>query len=326
MTDGNRHGWEMFRFEAIGGTSPPRSRKRRRAFLAALAVILPLVVYCCCKAVRREPDLAVIKISHARAPSVRVLLSDLVGQASYVTVSVKGRCVVKAGVPFKRRYDLTSLASTRVERTDGRVRVPSLDIASEAVAFIPRTDGNLTVNGRRYRGSILVRSGTDRIEVINTVNAEGYLAGVVGAEMPPGWPKEALKAQAIAARTYVVYEICRRGKKAAYDVVDSTASQVYRGVKAETDRTIEAVRNTTGQILTYRGKVVKAYYHSTCGGHTASAGSVWGGHNIPPLAGVACDYCRDSKKYKWNPLPAFTETELRKGLASGGVNHPPPGR
>jgi len=308
------------RFATPRGLQSGGPRKWLRASVVALALALPLVVYCCCKAIRREPGLEVITIPSGRAPAVRVLLTDLVDGAGSATIASRGPCVVEAGTPLKRKRNLPRLSATRVESTDGQVSVSGLALKGEVVAFKPKKDGDLIINKRQYRGWVLLRVRRGVLQIINTVNVEGYLAGVIGEEMPSSWPKAALEAQAIAARTYVVYEICRRMGEAAYDVVDSTASQVYGGVNAETSSTINAVKATRGLILTYHGKVLKAYFHSACGGHTTSAARVWGGADIPPLAGVQCDYCRDSKYYRWKPAPGFTQTEVRKALAEGGVS------
>jgi stage II sporulation protein D len=132
--------------------------------------------------------------------------------------------------------------------------------------------------------------------VINNVPLETYLAGVVAAEMPSYWDAEALKAQAIAARTYCLYIKSKFGKNRLWDVKTTQANQVYKGVVAETMRTNNAVNATNGMVLCCEDESggyepFGAYYSSVCGGHTENAQNVFG-ESCVALAGVDCPYCR----------------------------------
>jgi stage II sporulation protein D len=121
----------------------------------------------------------------------------------------------------------------------------------------------------RYRGALTIRKRPDGLlSVIDVVNVEDYLYGVIGPEMGSSAPPEALKAQAVAARTYALRN---RGRFAdeGFDIDDSTRSQQYEGVDAETASTITAVDATRGQVLTFDGKLIDAYYSTDCGGITA---------------------------------------------------------
>ena len=141
--------------------------------------------------------------------------------------------------------------------------------------------GFLKFNGKTYRGAFLI---TQRGGLLNVLDVEQYLCGVLPAEVGASWHMEALRAQAISARTYVLKQSMNRAEK-GYDVVDTDADQVYKGAGVETDRTNQAVRSTAGEILTYGNEIAYTYFHSDSGGHTANIQDVWG-QNLPYLTGV----------------------------------------
>lgn len=145
---------------------------------------------------------------------------------------------------------------------------------------------NFSVKGNMYRGSVkLVPSAyTGGVTVVNAVPMEQYLMGVLPYEVSPSWHKDALKAQAVAARTYALYH--KNGyRKAGYDVTDDTRSQVYKGTAAETASTNQAVLETAGEVVTYGGKTIDAVFHSNGGGYTENSENVWGSQT-PYLRGV----------------------------------------
>ena len=148
--------------------------------------------------------------------------------------------------------------------------------------------------GRRYRGTAQVNESGS---VVTTVPVEEYLYSVVSREMPRSWPAEAVRAQAILARTYVLQ---RSNPNREYDLVPSEADQVYTGMDAEAPQTSAAVDATAGKVLRYGGGFAQIAYSSCCGGHTESSADAWGGKPIPYLAGVACTYCKDSSWYRWS--------------------------
>lgn len=141
--------------------------------------------------------------------------------------------------------------------------------------------GFLKFNGRTYRGSFVI---TQRAGLLNVVNLEQYLYGVLPAEVGANWHMEALRAQAICARTYVLKQSMNRADK-GYDVVDTDADQVYKGAGVETTKTNQAVSSTAGEVLVYGNELAITYFHSDSGGHTANAKDVWGSHQ-PYLVGV----------------------------------------
>ena len=132
----------------------------------------------------------------------------------------------------------------------------------------------VSTKNRWYRGEIIVYNFNKKLTVINRLPIERYLLGVVPSEMPSSWNIEAHKAQAIAARSYAVANTNKRGSR-GYDLLDTPMDQAYGGASAETKQTNKAVVDTKGIVLTYKGKVIPAYYHSSSGGKTVSSGAVW---------------------------------------------------
>jgi len=149
-----------------------------------------------------------------------------------------------------------------------------------------------------YRGKLNVSSDGKLVQVIDTLGLESYLKGVVPAEMPSAWPPEALKAQAVAARSYALANMTT-GR--AFDLYGDTRSQVFGGVKVENSATNAAVDATKGQVVLYKGKVADTLFFSTSGGRTASALESTG-LNVPYLVPVADPYDSASPYHDWGPV------------------------
>lgn len=153
--------------------------------------------------------------------------------------------------------------------------------------------GLLQVHGFAVRGTVDLKATPRGILVVNAIPLEDYLAAVLGGEMPPAFPPEALKAQAIAARTYAIQrKLDAYGH--AYHLGATVLSQVYGGAGREDPRTRAAVEATRGVILTYDLAPIEAYFHASCGGHTES-GKAALGRDLPYLTSVSCPCSRDPK-------------------------------
>ena len=139
----------------------------------------------------------------------------------------------------------------------------------------------------KFRGSLKIINNADSVAVINTVDLESYLKGVIPKEMPLGKGEEhfeALKAFAICARTYSLNKMNRNENN--FDVFVDTRDQVYGGVDVEKEISNKAVDETKGLVLTYDGEIATVFYHSTCGGRTEKVQNVFGLNPIPYLQGV----------------------------------------
>ena len=167
--------------------------------------------------------------------------------------------------------------------------------------------------GRRYRGSIQVDVDGGRLRAINIVGLEQYLYGVVPSEMPFTWAPEALKAQAVAARSYAL----ATKRSGAFDVYKDTRSQVYLGFDHEKPSSNAAVDGTAGKVVMYNGAIAKTFFFSTSGGRTAAAADVWG-TAVPYLVSVPDPYDTISPYHDWGPF-AFTGAKLGRTLHLGGA-------
>jgi len=176
------------------------------------------------------------------------------------------------------------------------------------------------INGQkyRYRGSIEVDIDKEhkKLNVINIIGIEEYLYGVLKKEISPHWPLEALKAQAIAARTFAIFNVDKYIKK-GYNLDASTNSQAYGGVNHEDPLTNRAVDLTRGVIMVYQGKPINAVYHSDSGGYTEDSESVWGNY-VPYLRSVKSKFEEfvSSPHHSWNY--SITEKDLAKKLQKQG--------
>ncbi len=158
------------------------------------------------------------------------------------------------------------------------------DIASERIVVRTATPGFVSAKNRWYRGTLIVRKVNGKLTVINNIPLEEYLLGVVPSEMPSSWHSEALKAQAVAARSYAVANL---GKQSRYgfDLKDNTEDQAYGGASAETARARTAVEQTAGIVITQNKEVVPAFYCASAGGKTVNAGKIWS-KDLPYLRSV----------------------------------------
>jgi len=188
---------------------------------------------------------------------------------------------------------------TIVKISDGKLTLAGKPFRGGQVVICPGPPHIFDINADTYRGrlKLIVSPDGNRFDVINLVPLEPYLAGVVGAEMHHYWEPEALKAQAIAARTYCLYIKRRFGGSRTWDVRKTQASQVYQGLSAESEQIWTAVNKTTGQVLVCKYNngtedIFPAYYSSTCGGHTENSDNVFGSDTFPALPGVPCPYCK----------------------------------
>ena len=167
------------------------------------------------------------------------------------------------------------------------------------VRIEPTKDAAISLNGKRLRGTLeIVRQKDLTLLVVNHIALEDYLRGVLSKEAPDYWPEEALKAIAIAARTYALYQRFTK-ETGDYDVTGDVMSQDYGGRASEKVATTRAVRQTAGRIVLYHGKLFPTFYHSTCGGITEHA-RVMGPYDLEPIrGGVQCALCSASPFWSW---------------------------
>ncbi len=220
--------------------------------------------------------------------------------------------VVLAGIGFAGAFAVPASGALRIEAATSTIS----DITGEVV--LEAEDGwPILVDGRRYHGQLRVRAAGDELLVINQLNLESYLKGVVPAEMGPAqFPQlDALKAQAVAARTYAIAHL-GDAEAEGYDLCATPACQVYAGVDAQHPLSDRAVDETAGLIATYGGEPIDAMYTSTCGGHTEDAALLFSGRAQAYLRGVPCAWDRPiSLAGSIAPQSFRGESEFRAHLA-----------
>lgn len=199
----------------------------------------------------------------------------------------------------------------------GGIRIDGKEHLSRRIRFTASKDITLYLGDKaqRYRGALdIIQKSNKKFLVVNTIELEQYIRGVLYHEVSHRWPMEAMKAQAVAARTYALYQM-KKNKNDEYDVTGDIYSQVYGGKNAERFRTNIAVNRTLGEVLVYNNKVLPAYFHASCGGHTESARNIWG-ENLPPLSGVPCSFCAFAPHASWKRN--FRSKDIQDKLGSNG--------
>ncbi len=178
----------------------------------------------------------------------------------------------------------------------------------------------MELGSRSYRGRIEIgRYNKSKLTAVNIVPLEEYLYGVVPSEMPSTWHEEALKAQAVCARSYALIKAGYGGEsnaKKGYKVVDTVSSQVYKGYLAESLKANQAVDATKGEMVCYNNKVIAAYYFSTSGGRTESAKDVWAA-DLSYLRSVPDTYEKNAGRMVWQETR--TLIDIQRALAGQGV-------
>ncbi len=171
------------------------------------------------------------------------------------------------------------------------------DWQSQSFWVEPANDGYVFINDAWYRGRVLVVPTDGKVTAINWVDLEAYLYSVLGAEMPTSWPQEALKAQAVAARSYALSRR-QRTQNNPYDLGGTTSHQVYKGLSSEAASTVAAVNATRGQVLTYGNQIIEAVFHSSSGGHTENVEDIW--QSPRPYLRSVVDFDQDAPVYQWS--------------------------
>jgi len=153
--------------------------------------------------------------------------------------------------------------------------------------LIENTGGTISINGRLLRGNFEIRFIDGKYRFINEIDIEEYLRYTISKEMSPNWPIEALKAQTVLARTYVLKRKYQ-SRNCLYDIGSDTIDQVYGAFSEDSIEVLQAVSGTRGEVIKYNGEIIDALYHSCCGGKTASSKEIFG-FEKPYLMSVDCE-------------------------------------
>lgn len=184
--------------------------------------------------------------------------------------------------------------------------------ASNGPLLLLANDAQLAWEGRSYRGELLICNHNGKLNLINRLPLDDYLCGVVPKEIPAGWPRAALKAQAIAARTYTLANR-QRHQADGFQLCATTHCQVYQGLGGEHPYTDQAVLETKGLVVTYQGKLISAVYHDSSGGYTKDASEVWN-QSVPYLV-PALGWDSASPYHHWTQSFSWAELQEKIGKA-----------
>jgi stage II sporulation protein D len=251
--------------------------------------------------------LVAIAPAYAQRLEMRVAIEQGVSQ---IDVGSSTNAVVRDGAG-QVLANIPAMEAKQAESEAGRVAIG--DWQASQIWVEPSDNGYVWIGDKWYRGRTLVVPTGNGLTAVNYVDLEHYLYSVVGAEMPTSWPIEALKAQAVAARSYALYQR-QTGANEVFDVGDTQAWQVYGGLEEETASTQTAVDQTQGQVLTHNGQIINAVFHSSSGGHTEDVERVW----ISPLAylrGVP-DFDQYSPDRQW--VANFSAADLQQRIPGLG--------
>lgn len=241
----------------------------------------------------------------------------IVREAREVNLQIEGPYVFRDAVSGKRVGEGQRQATSTVRLLDRGIFIGMNVYPYKKLIIEPRRESSIVINRRRFRGNVvLIRTPGNRLSVINSINIEDYIKGVLYHEVSHHWPMEALKAQAVAARAYAIYSM-GNSKTKDFDVTNDIFSQVYGGQNSERYRTGLAVDRTKGQILAFNSRILPAYFHATCAGMTEDAGAMWN-LDLAPLRGVPCKFCSDSPHMRWKKN--FRLADIQSSLNKEGYH------
>lgn len=238
-------------------------------------------------------------------PVVRVALGKYFpAEGNSAVIAVEGEYRVASSRSGGVLHHGSSLAaSVTMPGRKGGLLIGTQAFSERDLRILPAFDGSLKVGDRFYRGALrVVATDENRLLLVNEVPMEAYIAGVLGAEMPLDYPRAALEAQAVAARSYALFEIRQAekdGRSELWHVLDDTRSQVYAGTLRDTEKARAVVASTRGVVLLSGGNLFCTYFHSTCGGSTERADLFFPVPQMAPLSGRPCEYCAGSRWSAW---------------------------
>ncbi|MFQ6112158.1 MAG: SpoIID/LytB domain-containing protein [Nitrospinota bacterium] len=248
------------------------------------------------------------------APSVRVALMKGVKEVAFGAESPLRFYGLPEGIVL---HESSSGETLKLTLRDGEFLLLGDSFAVKENLRVRALSGVLLLNGRPYRGLIdCIKDGKGSFLVVNELKVEDYLRGVLSFEMGPGWPLEALKAQSVASRTFILLSK-GEGRKGPYHLESTFIGQVYGGALGETPATDRAVAETQGEVLFYGGKLARTYFHSMSDGRTEDFSSLFG-EEIPYLRSVPSPYDREARDFSWRA--EIDLYELGRALSGQGLS------
>lgn len=249
---------------------------------------------------------AALALGAALTASAATVQVAIVRQAGSAKLTPEGAVEVRQ--PGSKPVLLEWKGELSLRPREGGLRLADMRLKSET-RLVPAAGARIKVGSHFYRGRLILRLDPGQtLTIVEEADVEQYLEGVLPHEMNPDWPLEALKAQAVVARTFT-YANLGKFRKDGFDLTADTRSQVYKGMTGVNENVRAAVRQTRGEVLGWKGKLLSVYYHACCGGATTDAGAAWGGRaEIPrPLRGVRDPWCAASPHMRWTSYFAWAD-------------------
>ena len=243
----------------------------------------------------------------ATAASPARIQVAIVRQAESANIAADGAVLIVT--PGGTSSPLEWIGTLTLKPRDGGLRLSKLRLPTET-RLEPQDGATIKVGADRYRGALILRLDPGQtVTIVEDVPMEYYLEGVLPFEMDPDWPLEALKAQAVVARSFA-YANMGKFRKDGFDLTADTRSQMYRGISQVNENVRRAVRETHGEVLGWNGQLLRVYYHACCGGFTENAAEAWGGdpkETPKPLRGVKDPWCQVSPHMHWTAYFAWQD-------------------
>jgi stage II sporulation protein D len=252
-----------------------------------------------------------------KTPLLRVLIFQSLNGVRITAASPPS--IRMAGGPSAQPVDLPADTPVMLSISPSGWQLGSAGLSPGEFTLLPATDGSVAFNGHAYRGRFrFVPKPGGQFDVINEVDVESYLRGVLAGEMFSTFADEAYKAQAVVARTYAIYEKQMHTAASDFDLYADERSMVYGGVSAETPKSLRAQQATRGLVVAYGSpgseRIFKAYFSSCCGGAGQSAADAFGDPDIPPLSATSTgSLCANSPRYNWPPV-TISKSDLTRRI------------
>lgn len=228
---------------------------------------------------------------------------------------VRGGCGLQARGSAEVK-SLPRLGPAKVTLVSGGFKIGADVFMTTALDIRPDEGASLFVNNKLYSGALRIIRGSNAPALISIVDAESYLLGVLGGEMPSTWPEEALRAQAVAARTYAL-NMRQERASAEWDLMSTVDDQVYDGGRIAAS-VRGAVAATRGRVMLHENRLFPAFFHSTCGGRTDKPSVALGRKEYDFLEGVECGYCASSPSFRWQAR--LSRWEIAKRMTAAGAD------
>ncbi len=261
--------------------------------------------------------------SRQGAPVVRVLIMENVAS---VQIGATDPPTIHAASGLVSRIGLAGGSQATIALTPAGWRIGDFPFGSGELRIDPSKEGDVAIDGHAYRGKFrLIPKSLNKFDVVNDVDIDSYLMGVLAKELLPAWHPSAYRAQAIVARTYAIYCARTSSAGAGYDLFSDTRSQVYGGISAESAKSRDAVEATRGIVVAAgepgQERIFKAYFSSCCGGITQSAVVAFGD---PPNEALSeqsnGNRCAISPHFSWGPVK-LSKAEVTRRLRLWGTRH-----